>query len=127
MSTHLANARAAGRGQADIAAPRKLNPAILLAALGGVIVVYSVWTWGAWLLDGPSQVTSYRDTSAVSWWVARVYELLIVLVTVYLASRVIRSCIRERLLKGPTGNGKMRFVECMADSLGRSDHGRGAR
>ncbi|BBY80216.1 hypothetical protein MPUL_13740 [Mycolicibacterium pulveris] len=70
----------------------------MLAAVGAVIVVYALWTWGAWLLDGPAPVTASRDSSSPSWWVARVYESIIVVVVVVLSVRIIRQCRRERRL-----------------------------
>lgn len=77
-------------------APRKARPAVFLAVVGGLCVTYALWTWGAWLADGPQQLTEFRDRDSVSWTVARVYEVIMVVVVVALSVRVIRECIRER-------------------------------
>jgi hypothetical protein len=78
--------------------PRTVPAAYLLAAVGALVVGYALWTWGAWLLDGPKQITASRDTNSISWTVARVYEGLIAVAVVWLSVRIVRQCIHERKL-----------------------------
>lgn len=79
-------------------ARRGVTPAAVLAGFGALIVAYEVWTWGAWLMAGPTQITDYRDRSSVSWAVARGYEALIVVVAAVLLVRVVRRCRAEHCL-----------------------------
>ncbi len=72
--------------------------AAVLAGLGAVIVAYELWTWGAWLAAGPTQITEYRDRSSAAWVAARGYEALILVVAVGLLVRVVRQCRAERRL-----------------------------
>ena len=67
-----------------------------LALIGLPILVLEVWTVAAWLMDGPFQITQYRDKDAPSWYAARVYELVAIVVFVGMAVIVIRGCIRAR-------------------------------
>lgn len=40
---------------------KPFNGVYALAFIGVLIACYALWTWGAWLLDGPHAVTKYRD------------------------------------------------------------------
>ena len=75
-----------------------VTPAAVLAGFGGLIVAYELWTWGAWLLAGPTQITAYRNRADVSWGVARDYEVLILVVATVLLVRVVRQCRAQRRL-----------------------------
>lgn len=75
-----------------------VTPAAVLAGFGAVIVAYELWTWGAWLAAGPTQITEYRDRSSASWAAARGYEALVLVVAVVLLVRVLRRCRAERRL-----------------------------
>jgi Spirocyclase AveC-like len=79
-------------------ATKKLSFARVLAAFGVVIVAYEAVTWTRWLAAGPEQITQYRDTTAISWTVARGYEMLIVAVSIWLLVRVVRQCRNQRRL-----------------------------
>lgn len=79
----------------DSVSPRKVPGPLILAVIGGAAVAYALWTWGAWLADGPSQVTEHRDPDHASWYVARLYEGLMVVVVVGLSLHLVRACRRE--------------------------------
>jgi Spirocyclase AveC-like len=82
-----------------VSAPQGRVPAaVILAVIGALVAGYALWTWGAWLASGPSQVTANRDPESASRWVARGYEALMVVVAAVLAVRVVRECLRERRL-----------------------------
>jgi Spirocyclase AveC-like len=91
---------AADRPTTDTAwlGPRRVPPAIVLAVVGVLVAGYALWTWGAWLSAGPTQITATRDPASASRWVARGYELVIVAVAVAVAVHVVRLCRRERRL-----------------------------
>lgn len=76
--------------------PRQVPAAYFLAAIGGLCVVYALWTWGSWLAEGPSEITQTRDPNSVSRWVARAYEGLMAIVVVWVTVRIIWQCHRER-------------------------------
>jgi hypothetical protein len=88
----------AGSGHGPLAATRPFTPARVLAAFGGLIVVYELVTWGRWLVAGPVQITRYRDTSASIWTVARLYEVAVLILAVVLLVRVVRECRSRRRL-----------------------------
>ena len=77
---------------------RRVAPATVLALVGALVVGYALWTWGAWLADGPTPVTATRDPASASRWVARFYETVMLIVAVGLAVRIVRQCRRERRL-----------------------------
>lgn len=80
------------------AVPRKTPLAAVLAVIGALIVAYSIWTFSAWLADGPHQITAYRDHNDVSWWAARCYEVIMLVLAICLTVYVVRACLRERRL-----------------------------
>ncbi|MGH9037379.1 MAG: spirocyclase AveC family protein [Acidimicrobiia bacterium] len=84
-----------GRG-VDLTPRRTWGPAHYLAAFGAVLVFYIAWTWGTWLLDGPTQITAYRDTDSVAWYAARGYEVAACILAVILTTGIVRACRRER-------------------------------
>jgi Spirocyclase AveC-like len=68
------------------------------ALLGGLALIYQGWTYAAWLADGPSQLTLFRDTSASAWVVARIFEGLVVIVGIVILAYVVRQCLAQRRL-----------------------------
>lgn len=86
------------QGRGPVPSGAGLNPTTALAGLGVLVVVYELWTWAAWLAAGPQQITSYRDTSSSSWSVARLYEVLVVLVAAALLATVVRQCRNQHRL-----------------------------
>jgi hypothetical protein len=81
------------------AEPRRwgtIVPALALAGAGCLAV--QGWVWLSWLADGPEPVRQYRDHDSTSWYVARFFEGLIVLVAVGMLVHLVRSCRRERRL-----------------------------
>jgi hypothetical protein len=77
---------------------RRLTGVDYLAIVGVAIVCYALWTWGAWLLDGPRQIVAFRDPNSPTRWIVHLYEAAIVIVAVALTVRVVRQCRRERRL-----------------------------
>jgi hypothetical protein len=77
-------------------ARRRLTGVDYLAMIGVAIVCYALWTWGAWLLDGPHQIIAFRDPSSPTRWIVHLYELAIIVVAVVLTVRVVRECRRKR-------------------------------
>jgi hypothetical protein len=75
-----------------IPSPARPTGTTILAGLGALLVAYELWTWGAWLAAGPQQITRYRDTGSSSWYAARLYEVLIVVVAAALLVKVVRQC-----------------------------------
>jgi hypothetical protein len=69
-----------------------------LALAGVPFLVWESWTLVAWLAHGPQQVTRFRDTSSASWYAARIYEVIMVLLSLAVLSYVIRGCRRQRRL-----------------------------
>ena len=78
--------------------PRSRSTSITyaLAGLGLLIVGYALWTWGAWLADGPRPVTEFRDLNSPTLWVARGYEAAMVITAITVLVVVIRGCLRQR-------------------------------
>jgi hypothetical protein len=65
-----------------------------LACLGIVFLIWETWTLVAWLADGPRQITEFRDRSSASWYAARFYEALAVVLAIGVGASVIRGCRR---------------------------------
>jgi hypothetical protein len=74
------------------------GPVQLLAALGVVLVLAQAWVWGAWLADGPSQLTDFQDPDDFTFKAARVMEAGMGVAFVVLLAWVVRKCVRERAL-----------------------------
>jgi hypothetical protein len=66
-----------------------------LCLIGAPILALQTWTLTAWLLDGPHQITEFRDGHTHTWWAARCYETLGVLLMVAMATYTVRQCRRE--------------------------------
>src|SRR5262249_45617456 len=84
------------RATPSVRVPKAFNAVYALAFVGLLIASYALWTWGAWLLTGPSPVTKYRDPGSPSLWVARGYELVMVIAAVAILVAVVRGCVRQR-------------------------------
>lgn len=69
-----------------------------LAAIGVVFLAWEAWTLTAWLLDGPRQVTSGRDTGSSTWYIAVALQVLAAAAAFFLGRNVIRGVRRERRL-----------------------------
>ncbi|HVW34338.1 MAG TPA: spirocyclase AveC family protein [Acidimicrobiia bacterium] len=76
--------------------PAPLVPVLAVAGAGCVALQLGVYT--AWLAAGPRQVTEYRDPASASWYAARFFEAVIVVVAVGMLVHVVRCCRRERRL-----------------------------
>jgi hypothetical protein len=59
------------------------------------MLVWAGWTIAAWLRAGPVSITEYRDTGSASWIAARVYEVVMVAVSIAVLGFVVRSCRRQ--------------------------------
>ncbi|HVW31666.1 MAG TPA: spirocyclase AveC family protein [Acidimicrobiia bacterium] len=79
-------------------AQRRRSPTRPLAALGAVLVVVQAWTWGAWLRDGPAQVTRFQDPQDFTFKAARVMEAAAGVAFVAMAGWIVRRCVEERRL-----------------------------
>ena len=75
---------------------RRWSWAHYLALIGAPILFLNVWTVSAWLADGPRQITAYRDHNDPSWYAARFYEGVMILVALAVIIYLIRGCVRER-------------------------------
>lgn len=67
-----------------------------LALLGVPWFFYEAWTITAWIADGPEQVTMYRDPGSVTWYAAKVMEILVVGASIPVIVYAIRGCRRQR-------------------------------
>jgi hypothetical protein len=69
-----------------------------LALFALAVLIYETWGWTSYWLSGPVQITKYRDTSDISWYVACIYEALSVCTLVGVGGWVLRKVLRERRL-----------------------------
>ncbi len=67
-----------------------------LALIAVPLLVLEVWTVSAWLLDGPTQITEYRDPDSASWYLARFFEASVIIISLVVLAIVIRDCRRRR-------------------------------
>ena len=81
---------------APVATKPRWSAAHWLALIGVPILIHEVWSVTAWLLDGPFQITEYRDRNDPSWYAARALEGVGILVAIVVLIIVIRGCRRER-------------------------------
>jgi len=77
---------------------RSISPAQVLAIAAVPLLSLQAWTWGAWLRDGPVQLTRYRDTAVISWPVAGALEVLAIVALVVVIAPIVVTCVRERRL-----------------------------
>ncbi|CDO90177.1 spirocyclase AveC family protein [Mycobacterium triplex] len=80
------------------APPRQVPAPVILAVIGVLVAGYALWTWGAWLTSGPTQISATRDHGAPSWWVARTYETIMAATVVIIGVYVVRQCLQQRRL-----------------------------
>jgi hypothetical protein len=80
------------------APPRQVPVPVILAVIGALVAGYALWTWGAWLASGPTQINATRDPGAPSWWVARTYETIMAATVVIISVYVVRQCLQQRRL-----------------------------
>jgi hypothetical protein len=64
--------------------------------MGVPFLMWEAWTVIAWLTDGPTQVTEFRDSTSANWYAARMYEGLAILVSIAVIVYVVRGCVRAR-------------------------------
>jgi hypothetical protein len=76
-------------------AKRRWSPQAFLALAGALFVFWGLWTIGAWLLDGPHQITQWRDREAGAWLGARIFEAVTIALAIPIAVHVIRGIRRE--------------------------------
>ena len=77
---------------------QRITPAHVLAAVGIPFLIWEGWTVVAWLADGPYQITQFRDRDSASWYAARVFEGLVIVVSIAVLVYVVRGCLRARRL-----------------------------
>jgi hypothetical protein len=77
---------------------RRWQPVHYWALLGLALGLYVAWMLVAWVADGPTQVTEFRDHSDVSWWAARGLEAVAILVALGMSIYLVRDCIKNRQL-----------------------------
>jgi hypothetical protein len=58
------------------------------------ILIWNAWTVIAWLAEGPSQVTEFRDRDSLSWYAARVFEGVAILGSILVIIHLVRGCRR---------------------------------
>lgn len=63
-----------------------------LAVLGLPILVIEAYTLTTWLLDGPRQVTEYRQGNTIEVWGARIGEVAVVLISLIVLRVIIKGC-----------------------------------
>ena len=69
-----------------------------LALASVPFIVLIGWTLGAWFIDGPTQITEYRDRGSASWYAAHALEAAVVLVSLLVIVHLVRDCRRQRCL-----------------------------
>jgi hypothetical protein len=67
-----------------------------LALIGVPILGLNVWTMVLWLLDGPHMVTAFRAGHTLDWYAARVFEGIVIAISVWVIYRLVQGCRRER-------------------------------
>jgi hypothetical protein len=67
-----------------------------LAIVGVPILLWELWTVIAWLADGPHQITQFRDTSSLNWYLAHGLEAITWIVALPMLVYVVRGCRRKR-------------------------------
>lgn len=67
-----------------------------LAMLALPILFLESWSVISWLLDGPHQITEYRsDGKGREWWGARGFEAGVIVLSIWVISRLVRDCRRQ--------------------------------
>lgn len=96
MTTASRSSHRGAMSASSAGSPRRWSWAHLLALIGLPILVLEVWTVIAWAIDDPDQITTYRDTSDVSWYAAHVVEAMVLVLGVVMVVHLFRDCRRER-------------------------------
>jgi hypothetical protein len=99
VSATRAHASPVPRSAATGTQRRRFSLPHYLALLGIPVLVWNVWTVGAWLIAGPHEITRYRPRAhAIDWYGARVFEGLAIVIAFVIAVYVYRGCRRARML-----------------------------
>lgn len=69
-----------------------------LALVGAAILLVEIYTVGSWLVDGPYQITQYREGYTRDWYAARVFEGGIIILSIYVIAKVVRGCRQQKRL-----------------------------
>ncbi len=69
-----------------------------LALAGTLLLLLQAWVLGAWLADGPRQITEFRVDGSLGDIAAMVAQVAIVLFSVGMCVHLVRTCRRERRL-----------------------------
>ncbi|MGH2556460.1 MAG: spirocyclase AveC family protein, partial [Actinomycetota bacterium] len=67
-----------------------------LALAGVPMLVWEVWSLVAWLADGPYLITEFRDSGSMSWYAARVLEVVVLIACVAAIAWLVHGCRRQR-------------------------------
>jgi hypothetical protein len=96
----MVSTRTARRAAVAVESParRTWAPVHYLAIIGVCLLVWEASTLAGWIADGPSPVNATRTTFSASWYAARVFEGLAVLMACVMATSVVRGCLRARRL-----------------------------
>jgi len=79
-------------GGAAPARARRWGIPHLLALLAVPIGCIELWTVIAWIADGPTQSTRYRDTTSISWYAAHACEIGAAIVAILVLVHLYRDC-----------------------------------
>ncbi|MHB8692203.1 MAG: spirocyclase AveC family protein [Solirubrobacteraceae bacterium] len=69
-----------------------------LALVAVPILTVEAWTIASWAVAGPHQITQYRHGHTRDWWGARGFEAFMVLVSLWVVSKLVRDCRERRRL-----------------------------
>jgi hypothetical protein len=69
---------------------------LALASLPFLVLI--AWTYGAWIGDGPRQITAYRDHGSASWYAAHTLEAAVLVVSLLVIVHLVRDCRRQGCL-----------------------------
>lgn len=67
-----------------------------LAAVGVPVLLVEIWTVTSWLIDGPFQISGYSEGRGMSWWAARVFEGLMIAISLQVIVLLVRGCRAQR-------------------------------
>jgi hypothetical protein len=68
------------------------------AVLAIPFLFWEFWTLSAWLAKGPHEITQYRNTHEAAWVAARIYEPVMIVISLALLVYIVRGCLRIRRL-----------------------------
>jgi hypothetical protein len=75
-------------------AVRRWSWSHVLALIGVPILILNAWTVIAWLADGPTQMTEFRDPGSFNWYVARAVEGTAIVGSIFMIVYLVRGCRR---------------------------------